>query len=351
MSWRWGIRAIAVTVTLVVVLMAGAGLAHAAIGGDRVTAAVAYTPSLSGSRLAYIDWADGVCRLRIKDLSDGSDIVVPDQAGPRWRPAIDGTRVVFEDHTSREVGGNPSLAMYDMTTGKIEILSQDVAGHFSPSISGDRVAYEHRLLHGPGSIVVMDLRTGTETAALDREADQADPAIYGDRLVWVERDQDGSSIFTTTLGSSDVTTVAAEAGYNDRPAIYGDTVVYTWWPKAEGKGLGELWVYNIKTGARTQLTDGAPACSAPSLSTDTLVWECYDGSKINQSYVHATTLDLAALAAAKAPGSATPDLGKTLRAVARLASARPSAWFDGLGAIVVSWSRVDILGIWTSGAR
>lgn len=249
-----------------------------------------FTPALAGSRLAYVQFDDGRYTLHLRDLVDGSDKVIPGSVGARWRPALDGERLVFENHTS-DTG--PELQMYDLATGQLETLTDNLVGHLDPSISGDTIAYERRPRLGLGEIVLLDLRTGDETPAVPgREADQHDPAISGRTLVWSEGDADGSNLYSMDLDTGRITTITAEPGYHERACIDGDTVVWAAWPKTSGGNrLAELWGCDLKTLKPVQLTDGENVAYSPTVSAGKLAWEDYYTPGFRQARIAELDLD------------------------------------------------------------
>ncbi len=71
-----------------------------------------------------------------------------------------------------------------------------------------------------------DLGTGIESVVCDNPADQWNPAIDGNRVVWQDRRNGNWDIYLYDIGSGVETRITDDSGYQMYPAISGDRVVW-----------------------------------------------------------------------------------------------------------------------------
>jgi beta propeller repeat protein/parallel beta-helix repeat protein len=114
-----------------------------------------------------------------------------------------------------------------------------------------------------------------ETQISTNKSNQTLPAIYGDRIVWLD-DRNGSgycNIYMYNLSTSREIRISTNNSYfSTGPAIYGDRIVWQ-----EYRKTGEIWdkfdihMYDLSTSRETQITNSGKAAE-PAIYEDRIVW-------------------------------------------------------------------------------
>ena len=101
----------------------------------------------------------------------------------------------------------------------------------------------------------------------------SDPVIYGSNVVWT----DGGVIHVYDLTAKTGTTVSSSSA--SYPAIYGNKLVW----HDESSGISKLTVYDIKTAARSYITQNVDQFSRPAVYGNRIVWSA-DYNETNYNY-------------------------------------------------------------------
>ena len=124
---------------------------------------------------------------------------------------------------------------------------------------------------GNGVLFSRTLADGKETRLLETPAGRSQLALVGGVLVWVERDDAGSSIRGLRLGTGELFTIASGEGERNSPAIGIGTVV---WRDARA-GNWNIYAYDLDAQREFALTTVAAPRGAISVSGKNVVWEEY----------------------------------------------------------------------------
>jgi len=108
--------------------------------------------------------------------------------------SIYGNRIVWVEDYS---GGDPLIVMYDLSTSKEILIAEPIA--YDADIYEDRIVGKQTFLFDSGYIFMYNLSTSTKTELTTEGGSGYDPAIYGDRIVWI----DGNNIYMFTLASAE----------------------------------------------------------------------------------------------------------------------------------------------------
>jgi len=92
-----------------------------------------------------------------------------------------------------------------------------------PAIYGDRIVW---LDNQDGDIYMYDLSTGKETQITNNPSSHGNPAIYGDRIVWEDWRNGNSDIYMKDLSTGLETQITCNQSYQSYPSIYGDRIVW-----------------------------------------------------------------------------------------------------------------------------
>ncbi len=161
-------------------------------------------PAIYGNRVTY----QSNYNVFYCDISDPHPIQVSSEGRANY-VAISGDKIVFENAAS------PAIRMYDITTGKTTAISNEGRGVV---INGDRIAWEMN-----GNIYMYNI-SDSQTVQITQSGYATRPAIYGDRVVWMDqRKGDGSvDIYMAT-----VTVAAPEPTPNTPPTVAPVSVTNT----------------------------------------------------------------------------------------------------------------------------
>ena len=123
-----------------------------------------------------------------------------------------------------------------------------------------------------------NVSTSTETQITSDEADQQNPDIYGDRIVWQDSRNGGGGDFWDPSGNWDIymydiststeTRITTNASRQINPAIYGDRIVW----QDDRNGNQDIYMYDISTSTETQITHNVSDQIYPNIYEDRIVW-------------------------------------------------------------------------------
>ena len=121
--------------------------------------------------------------------------------------------------------------MYDINTGKESPVVTDTAEQSNPVIEGNYVVWEDRR-NGNLDIYMYDLSTGKEKPIVTNTSPQKSPAISDGRIVWADGRIKGTNILAYDIATGQEKTVSAAYEYETNPAISGSRIV--WQDKRKG---------------------------------------------------------------------------------------------------------------------
>ncbi|MDR7667108.1 NosD domain-containing protein [Methanosarcina sp. Z-7115] len=156
-------------------------------------------------------------------------------------------------------------------------ITTNKSNQVKPAIYGDKIVFlDNRNRWEYYNIYIYDLSTSRETQ-ISTEVSHYDydirPVIYDDRIVWkAHRNNNGtwenSGIRVYNLSTSKETQITKSASASD-PAIYGDRVVWT----DARNGNGDIYMYNLSTDRETRITADESNQDHPAIYGDRIVWQ------------------------------------------------------------------------------
>lgn len=107
----------------------------------------------------------------------------------------------------------------------------------------------------------------------DLPGDENHPAIYEDKIVWMDPRIPGNSydIYMYDLFTDEETAITNDVRLQDRPDIYGDKIV---WYEYLG-AYADIYMYDIATGTKEQITYAIYNQVHPAIYEDKIVWQDY----------------------------------------------------------------------------
>ncbi len=154
-----------------------------------------------------------------------------------------------------------------LASGTETQITTDPADQTDPAIYGDKIVYEDNR-NGNYDIYMYNLSTGTETQITTDLANQNNPAIYGDKIVWEDWRNANGDIYMYDLTTGTETQITTDSADQVNPAIYGDKIVYT----DTRNGNDDIYMYDLTTGTETQITTDPAHQSGPAIYGDKIVW-------------------------------------------------------------------------------
>ncbi|WP_232308493.1 PKD domain-containing protein [Methanosarcina lacustris] len=169
---------------------------------------------------------------------------------------------------------------------RTRIISNE-AEQGNPDIDGDRIVWQDSRNGGSGyswdptgnwDIYMYDLSTSTETQITTNESCQTNPAIYGDKIVWQDSRNGGSGDYWDPTGNWDIymydiststeTQITTNESCQTNPAIYGDKIVW----QDDRNGNRDIYMYDLSTSTETRITTNESNQSEPVIYGDKIVW-------------------------------------------------------------------------------
>ncbi|WP_440948664.1 NosD domain-containing protein [Methanosarcina sp. T3] len=114
--------------------------------------------------------------------------------------------------------------------------------------------------------------TLTETQITTNKSNQTQPAIYGDRIVWLDDRNGEYDFYMYDLSTRKETNITANTSVKKKPAIYGDKIVWEDWRNVSGCSNYDIYMYDLSTQKETQITDNKSVPNDPAIYGDRIVW-------------------------------------------------------------------------------
>ncbi len=176
----------------------------------------------------------------------------------------------------------------------------DPADQRNAVVSGSVVAWEDSR-NGHLDIYLKNLETGAETRVTASLADDTNPDLDGDRIVYRSGTDE---IRLHEIGTGATSTIASGPGERSHPRISGNWIV---WQDHRGSDW-DVYLFDIATGTGRPLT-GPGDQHSPSVEGNQLAWVSVDASSGESSVVAYDTVTSSYFLIASAGHPTAPDLG------------------------------------------
>ena len=194
--------------------------------------AVQSDPVLCGSVVAWTESRNGSTDIYARDLSGGSEIPVATSSAVEAYPDCDAGRIAYMRSTSSEWA---SIRLFDIASGKTEIVSAKPWNEWRPAISGPWVVWQAWPDQPDTATGIQirgkDLRTGEDLVVSDGPANQTAPEISGSTVVWEDARSGESRLWwrdlnTASSAAEEQPTDTITQGVQRAPSLSGPIVVY-----------------------------------------------------------------------------------------------------------------------------
>jgi beta propeller repeat protein len=158
--------------------------------------------------------------------------------------------------------------MYDISTKKeTEVAKQNV----SDAIYGNKIAMLESVGDGPtdlNNIYLYDISTKKETQITTSGYDER-PAIYGNKIVWDHWiNEDYSNIYMYDLSTKKETQITTNSSYSVNPVISGNNIVW----QDNRNGDWDIYAYDLITHQQIHTLDKADH-ETPAIYGNKIVWQ------------------------------------------------------------------------------
>ena len=184
-------------------------------------------------------------------------------------PSISGSRVVWAD---RRGPANQVIVALDLTTGQTTVLTPEGEESLLPTIDGDRVIYARLPHEGDWQLLSYDLRTGTESqfSTIARDVGLGRLALSGNRAAWHTRRNGNWDIYVYNFATRQETRLTSDPADQADPAIFGERIV--WADRRHGGTWWDVYLYDFSTGRETRITKSTTMGRGPAISGDRILW-------------------------------------------------------------------------------
>lgn len=176
--------------------------------------------------------------------------------------------------TATDQLGHPATAYAAVTANEflsMAPLSSSGADQINPALSGNRVLWQD-YRNGKWDIYLRDLSdNSTRNLTAGKLADQINPGVDGDHAVWQDLSAGNWDIVLYDLATSAETVIAAGVSDETLPVVKGNWVAY----QSKAAGNWDIYLYNILTKETRRVTSDPRDQINPALYGNLLVWEDY----------------------------------------------------------------------------
>ncbi len=238
-----------------------------------------WNPRVDDSCITWVQYS-GEGKVWYYDTVSGNRNMVSNTPGDQSDPDLSGGIIVWSDSRN----GFSDIYSYNVQMRKEEVVYRSSANKFKPAISGDYVVFEDFGTDDIRDIGLMKLgSTAAPTYINPGAQDKANPDIDGDWVVYQQLD-DGKedwNIYLYNLQTRETVQVTRDASTQQNPRINGESVV--WEDNRNGKW--DIFMYNIKKDMTTAVTFDDVDDKEPAISGSIIVWTRYGQDETSDIYM------------------------------------------------------------------
>ena len=247
----------------------------------RITNDSLQNPRISDRAVVWNDSRTGTPHIYFYDLVTGVQKAVDNVPSDQECPAIDGTKIVWNDTRDRIDPNNDigsAIYLYDIATGVETRITDFTTGKLCPDISDNHVIWQDYFSghYFESEIYMTDIPTGHVTVItgplFEPNAGLIRPRVQGNTVVWTNyNDPSHPDIYMYDIPSGTSTrltgngTAIGAAGSNSA-VVYGNIIVFA--------QVGLYW-YNLVSGELEPVTNGNWSQTHPAIYQNRIVWQDY----------------------------------------------------------------------------
>jgi|GEM_PF-1084482 len=203
-----------------------------------------------------IAWEGGDNNIYTYDLSTSTETLISTRWSIKESLKIYGNRIVWSETPDLDYW---NIGMYDLSNSTYYQITDDKSSKYRCDIYGDKMVWTD----SPSTSIYMYNISTSESKFITYGYDAA---IYGDIIV-----SSSSDIVMYNLSTSERTRITSSMGLSgiSSPAIYADRIV--WMDKRNGNW--DIYMYNLSTSQEIQITSNKSDQLNPAIYGDRIVWE------------------------------------------------------------------------------
>lgn len=174
-----------------------------------------YDPAIDGTRVVWIQTDSSGKSIYYKNLAFGDKIKVYQTDNEISDLDISGTRVVWEQKDCT----HSAIYIKNVATGALRELQKSDDNQCNPAISGKRVVWEEDC-----SVYLKNIVTGAYAKVHKSCSSQCDPDIDGTRVVWQQDNKDHSNVYIKNVATGKFGKFFATD--NAEPKIFGNKLLW-----------------------------------------------------------------------------------------------------------------------------
>ena len=227
-------------------------------------------PAIYGDKIVWLDFRNGKWDIYMYNLKTNTEkrITTTTSGSVSNIPAINGDKIVWEGRMSNKPR---QIYMYDLSANTGTQISNPNAEFRTPAIYGNKVVYGYYARWSDGSawnIVAYDIATdAARVISKDVNNNQIEPAIYESKVVWLKN----NDLYLYDL--SLLKRITTSGSISNRPAIYGDKIVWESIDIEGTHGNWEIYMYDILKGSTYKITTNSAKQQSPAIYGDKIVWQ------------------------------------------------------------------------------
>ncbi|MDZ4170107.1 MAG: hypothetical protein U1E26_10735 [Coriobacteriia bacterium] len=233
-------------------------------------------PRISGNTVVWYEESGTNADVWAYDIPSGKSARITDHPSPQYEPAIAGNRIVWSDYRN----GNWDIYTYDTNNGAIERLTADTRAQRRPQISQipgvplTGANTEYRIIwrderKGKADIYLHDMRTGSTRRLTSMSANENDPAIDGDLVVWKDTGNGlRGDIHCLDLRTGKTTIITSDSYSQNSPDVANGRI--TWSDNRNGDG--DIYVYTVASRTLQRITPDPAENDSPRIGATWVVW-------------------------------------------------------------------------------
>jgi len=196
-----------------------------------------HDPAIYGS---MVTWSEDAGSIHVYDLTAQKGTTISSSSSSH--PAIYGNKMVWHDESS----GTPRLTVYDIPSGTMSYITEDVDSTSFPAIYGNRIVWSSN-----GNVYMRDISTSTQTQV----AVGISPDIYETKVVYASSvevpESDYHGIRMYDINTRKAITICSEGDANV-PHMYGNKIIWS----DRSSRLGHIRMYDTSTKETIDVTSG-----------------------------------------------------------------------------------------------
>ena len=240
-------------------------------GGTNGTAPAPATGATPGDTLPPVQTGDPTSH-RWASIVQLTDNKLMDEV-----PYLQGNLLAWRGHD----GHDYEIMLHDFTTGATSQLTDNQVDDWEPKVYGTQVAWMEGPYGGPWSLRLHDLSTGATQAVANGDVAYGQYQLKGDLLVWSQVTDPVGNVRVLNVATGDVQTIVGWNTQSHRVHARTDGR-YVLVAVGREDGLGDLLLYDTRTGsektiANGPITDDWRYLDDRRLGDGAVVWSASDG--------------------------------------------------------------------------